>query len=71
MWNWITCYLSGNHEFAIACGSGEIFLRCAHCGKRSAGWALSGNRAMDASPVAVSSPSHAARAQAHTLTRAA
>lgn len=71
MWNWITCYLSGNHEFGIACEPGEIFLRCAHCGKRSAGWALSGDRAVNASPVTVPASSRAARSQPRTLTRAA
>ena len=40
MWNWFNCYLSGRHEFGPWCEPGTIFLRCVHCGKRSAGWAL-------------------------------
>ena len=40
MWNWLNCYLSGNHDFGITCASGSIFLRCIHCGKRSNGWAV-------------------------------
>jgi hypothetical protein len=42
MWNWINCYLSGRHEFGVACEPGAIFLRCAHCGKRSSGWSVDG-----------------------------
>jgi hypothetical protein len=40
MWNWVTCYLSGRHEFGISCEPGAIFLRCMHCGRRSSGWNL-------------------------------
>ena len=40
MWNWFNCYLSGRHEFGVWCEPGAIFLRCVHCGKRSAGWAV-------------------------------
>jgi len=40
MWNWISCYLSGKHEFGVSCEPGNVFLRCVHCGKRSQGWAL-------------------------------
>jgi hypothetical protein len=32
------CYLSGQHEYGVQCEPGEIFLRCIHCGRRSAGW---------------------------------
>ena len=42
MWNLIQCYLSGRHEFGVACEPGAIFLRCAHCGKRSSGWSVDG-----------------------------
>jgi hypothetical protein len=42
MWKWINCYLSGRHEFGVACEPGAIFLRCAHCGKRSSGWTVDG-----------------------------
>lgn len=40
MWNWLNCYLSGRHDFGVACSSGSIYLRCNHCGKRSEGWAV-------------------------------
>ena len=43
MWNWFNCYLSGRHEYGKWCEPGAIFLRCMHCGRRSAGWALDGN----------------------------
>ena len=38
MWNLIHCYLSGRHDHGVWCESGEMFLRCVHCGKRSPGW---------------------------------
>jgi hypothetical protein len=37
MWKWFNCYLSGRHDFGVWCDNGAIFLRCVHCGKRSAG----------------------------------
>jgi hypothetical protein len=40
MWNWISCYLSGKHEFGVSCEPGNVFLKCVHCGRRSQGWAL-------------------------------
>jgi hypothetical protein len=40
MLNWLSCYLSGRHDYGIACEPGSIFLRCVHCGKRSNGWAV-------------------------------
>ncbi len=40
MYKWITCYLTGNHAFQVACEPGAIFLRCHHCGRRSNGWEL-------------------------------
>jgi hypothetical protein len=44
MWNWLNCYLSGRHDFGVACSSGSIYLRCNHCGKRSEGWAVHGEQ---------------------------
>jgi len=38
------CYLSGHHDFGVRCEPGAIYLSCIHCGKRSAGWAISGAR---------------------------
>ena len=40
MWNWFNCYLSGRHDYSAWCESGAMFLRCVHCGRRSAGWAV-------------------------------
>ena len=42
MWQSIICYLSGQHEFAIACEPDAIFLQCRSCGRRSSGWELRG-----------------------------
>ena len=41
MWTWISCYLSGRHDYGISCEPGAVFLRCVHCGhRRSHGWEL-------------------------------
>ena len=40
MWNVISCYLSGRHDYRVQCEPGAIFLKCNHCGKRSMGWEL-------------------------------
>jgi hypothetical protein len=40
MWQWIFCYLSGQHDYGVNCEPGEIFLRCRSCGRRSNGWEL-------------------------------
>lgn len=40
MWQWILCYLAGQHEFAVVCERDAIFLRCRSCGRRSNGWEL-------------------------------
>ena len=40
MWNWFNCYMSGRHEYGMWCEPGTIFLRCVHCGRRSAGWTV-------------------------------
>ena len=45
MLNWITCYLSGRHDYHVACEPGAIFLRCQNCGTRSNGWELHAERA--------------------------
>ncbi|MGH9139916.1 MAG: hypothetical protein ACRD2I_02110 [Vicinamibacterales bacterium] len=64
MWDLIHCYLSGRHDYGMWCESGEMFLRCVHCGKRSSGWAvevkyrktaplLAGHKTMPAAPARV------------------
>ena len=40
MLKWITCYLSGRHDYIVSCEPGTIFLKCNHCGRRSNGWEL-------------------------------
>ena len=40
MWHLLNCYLSGRHDYGMWCEPGTIFLRCLHCGKRSAGWSI-------------------------------
>ena len=71
MWNLISCYLSGRHDYQVRCVPGAIYLCCHHCGKRSMGWELRAH-AQGATgmpmpvPVPVtSSPRHAA-AHAHS-----
>lgn len=46
MLKWITCYLSGRHDFKVSCEPGAIFLSCQHCGRRSTGWELRQERAL-------------------------
>ena len=53
MWNLFNCYLSGRHDYGVWCEPGTIFLRCVHCGKRSAGWAMN---AASPAPVPRSAP---------------
>ena len=57
--NLLYCYLSGQHDFGVHCEPGQIFLRCIHCGKRSAGWALKGTAQHAAKTVAADSKPHA------------
>jgi hypothetical protein len=44
MWNWLSCYLTGRHDFAVTCESNSVYLRCNHCGKRSNGWDVRVNK---------------------------
>jgi hypothetical protein len=59
----IVCYLSGRHQYGISCGSGAIYLVCAHCGKRSAGWSidLKTQLGVKAAPALVKATSNPAR----------
>ncbi len=36
--NWLTCKLTGRHEYSVWCEDGAMFLRCTSCGRRSHGW---------------------------------
>jgi hypothetical protein len=72
MLNWITCYLSGNHDFTVTCEPGEIFLRCAHCGKRTHGWALSASQTIAPGPMPQPArAAHKPTSRTEALTRAA
>lgn len=51
MWKLFNCYVSGRHDYGMWCEPGAIFLRCVHCGKRSAGWTVK-NKCNPASPAA-------------------
>jgi hypothetical protein len=52
MWNVFNCYLSGRHDYGMWCEPGTIFLRCLHCGKRSAGWAVNATAPVTFAPPA-------------------
>jgi hypothetical protein len=57
MWNLISCYLSGRHDYGMSCEPGAMFLRCVHCGKRSSGWVLESKFHVTAGrPVATPTP---------------
>ena len=74
MWNWFNCYLSGRHEFGVWCEPGAIFLRCVHCGKRSAGWAVDAKQptvTQVAAPAAPVAETVAARTRVIPFDRAA
>jgi hypothetical protein len=64
MLKWISCYLSGRHDFQVRCEPGAIYLGCRHCGKRSMGWELQAERGTPAR-VPVTNPGPAVRAHAH------
>jgi hypothetical protein len=72
MWNLISCYLSGRHDYQVRCVPGAIYLCCHHCGKRSMGWELRAHAQGDAvMPMAVpvpvtNNPRHAS-AHAHSV----
>jgi hypothetical protein len=73
MWNWFNCYLSGRHEFGVSCEPGAIFLRCSHCGRRSAGWAMDTKTHKPSIPpqvtrgAVVATANHSASAKRHAL----
>ena len=69
MLKWISCYLSGRHDYQVRCEPGAIYLGCRHCGKRSMGWELRAERGTPARvPVTTSTP---VRAHAHAHAHAA
>jgi hypothetical protein len=70
MWDLIHCYLSGRHDYGIWCESGEMFLRCVHCGKRSAGWAVEAKFRQTAPLAAASVPAVGASARVIPFDRA-
>jgi hypothetical protein len=50
MWTWLSCYLSGRHDYSAWCEPGAIFLRCINCGRRSSGWSLDARPQITAIP---------------------
>jgi hypothetical protein len=64
MLKWITCYLSGNHDYHVACEPGAIFLQCHHCGRRSDGWELQRERSLQDARMPMPEPARA-RAPMH------
>jgi len=58
MLKWIACYLSGRHDYQVACEPGVIFLKCRYCERRSTGWELHGSRPTDARVPVTSGPHH-------------
>jgi hypothetical protein len=67
MLKWITCYLSGKHDFQVACEPGAIYLRCNQCGRRSNGWALQEDPAVQAAAVRLAPAGHAVATPARAL----
>jgi hypothetical protein len=67
MWNWFNCYLSGRHEYGVWCEPGNIFLRCVHCGRRSAGWSLDTKQAPLTRPTAQRTPMTDRRSNAQRI----
>ena len=65
MWNLISCYLSGRHDYHVRCAPGAIFLACTHCGKRSMGWELRAQEPI-AARIPVSSGPHHLSTHAHS-----
>jgi hypothetical protein len=60
MWNFISCYLSGRHDYQVRCEPGAIFLCCNQCGKRSMGWELRAEAQIDARVPVTAGPRHVA-----------
>jgi hypothetical protein len=71
MWNWFNCYLSGRHEFGVSCEPGAIFLRCSHCGRRSAGWAMDTKSHKPAAPPRITRGAMVTASQNAAVTRRA
>lgn len=59
MFKWLTCYLSGQHDYKVSCEPGAIFLSCHHCGRRSTGWELRRERAIAKARLEVGQPAQA------------
>jgi hypothetical protein len=56
MFKWITCYLSGRHDFKVSREPGVIFLSCQYCGRRSTGWELRQERELAQARLEVGRP---------------
>ena len=49
MRKFITCYLSGRHDYSMGREPGTLFLWCVKCGHRSPGWTVEATRAIGSS----------------------
>ena len=45
--NWLTCRLTGRHDYTVRCENGAMFLQCPNCGRRSQGWQVAHRPARD------------------------
>jgi hypothetical protein len=67
MFKWLTCYLSGQHDYKVSCEPGTIFLSCHCCGRRSTGWELRHERAIANARRELGQPAHAIAPHARGL----
>jgi hypothetical protein len=67
MWKALYCYLTGQHEYAVTCEPGHIFLRCRACGKQSNGWGLNGQAPQRTTSPAVAPIRMPRRRDAHAV----
>lgn len=67
MWKWITCYLSGKHDYIVSCEPGAIYLKCNQCGRRSNGWELQHDSTLRTAHVSVPSSSRATATSVRAL----
>ncbi len=50
--NWLSCMLTGRHQYSVWCEDGAMFLRCSNCGRRSQGWQVASRPAASEREVA-------------------
>ena len=67
MWKWITCYLSGKHDYIVSCEPGAILPEVQSCGRRSNGWELQHDSTLRTAHVTVPSSSRATATSVRAL----